>query len=169
MNAKSLATALLLAVSCTASTPAFAQLPDAPAADASSAIGIDAFSFWAGSAAPSLSADAPPILLAQADATPATLPIAVSAGTGAQTRLGVDLAAADQATEGWPWYAKAGLVVGCIAVAGLATWAVVDACDGGRHDNDQSQRIDLHLDGEGNTLTVHFHTDEPHNTTTTGR
>ena len=95
------------------------------------------------------------------------MPVVAKAGTGMETRVGVDMAAANEISDGWPWYAKAGLVVGCVAVAGLATWAVLDACDGGRHDNDSSQRLMLDVGGEGNSVTIHYHTDEPCNTTTT--
>lgn len=117
---------------------------------------------------PALSADVAPDAADAAGVdvtTTARLPLAVQAGSGQETRVSVNPAAVDSE---WPWYAKAAIVVGCVAVAGVATWAVVESCGGGRHDNDGSQHMNLNLSGDANQVTVHFHTDEP-TTTTTGR
>ena len=69
-------------------------------------------------------------------------------------RVEGDLAAADKATEGWPWYGKAAVVVGCVLVAGLATWAIIDACQESSHDNDSSTHTTIWVSGEGNATTI---------------
>lgn len=95
--------------------------------------------------------------------TPASAyPLTVQSASGADTRLGVDLAAADKATEGWPWYAKAGVVVGCVALVGLATWGIVEASHSGSHDHDSSTHYTIYGD-DGATLNVRIGAD---NTTT---
>ena len=80
-------------------------------------------------------------------------PLKLQSGTGQDTRLGVDLAAADKATDGWPWYAKAGVVVGCVALVALATWGIVEASHSGSHDNDSSTHYTIYGD-DGATLNV---------------
>lgn len=93
-----------------------------------------------------------------------SVPITIQAGSGTETRLGVDLAAADKATEGWPWYGKAAVVVGCVAVVALATWAIVEAAQDGSHDNDSSSHVTIYGD-DGSTLNVRIGSD---NETRTG-
>jgi len=108
-----------------------------------------------------------------ADIAPAkrgTLPVVASAGTGRDTQLGVDLAAASAQAEreGWPWYGKAAVVVGCALVAGLATWAIVEASHKGSHDQDSSTHYTLTAD-DGATMNVRIGADNTtHTSTTTG-
>lgn len=87
------------------------------------------------------------------------VPVTLSAGTGSETRLGVDVGAANAASEGWPWYGKAALIVGCVAVAGLTIWAITEACDGGSssHDHNTSYNLPIDVSGNGNTITIHDH------------
>lgn len=99
-------------------------------------------------------------------ATPAApLPLTIQSASGAPTRLSVDLAAADRASEGWPWYAKAGVVIGCVALVGLAAWAIVEASHNGSHDQDSSSHVTIYGD-DGSTLNVRIGSD---NETWTGR
>lgn len=102
-----------------------------------------------------------------------TLPLTVSAGTGAETRVVVDVGAANAASEGWPWWGKALVIGGCVVVAGLATWAVVEACDGSGHNRhsatwDNSQTLGVDVSGQGNSVTVHYYSpsSETHSTET---
>ena len=85
------------------------------------------------------------------------VPVTLAAGTGSETRVGVDVGAANAASEGWPWYGKAALIAGCIVVAGLATWAIVESTHSGSHDDDSSQHMSVGVGGEGNHVTVHYH------------
>ena len=84
------------------------------------------------------------------------VPVTLAAGSGSETRLGVDVGAANAASEGWPWYGKAALIVGCVAVAGLAVWAVVEACDSGgsSHDHDSSSYMPIGIDGNNNIVII---------------
>ena len=91
-------------------------------------------------------------------------PLTLQAASGADTRLAVDIAAAEKATEGWPWYAKAGVVIGCVVVVGLATWAIVEASHSGSHDQDSSSHVTIYGD-DGSTLNVRIGSD---NETRTG-
>lgn len=103
----------------------------------------------------------------EADIVPAAvqaLPVVASAGTGQDTRVGVDLAAADRATEGWPWWGKALVAGGCVVVAGIVTYAIVDACNGGSHDGDSSSHLTLGVGGENNTVTVNYRAEGGGNT-----
>ncbi len=107
-----------------------------------------------------------------ADIEPAkrgALPIVASAGTGRDTQLGVNLSAASAQAEreGWPWYAKAGVVVGCVLVVGLATWGIVEASHKGSHDNDASTHYTIYGD-DGSTLNVRIGADNNSTSTTTG-
>lgn len=100
------------------------------------------------------------------DAAPApAYPLTLQAASGADTRLAVDIAAADKATEGWPWYAKAGVVIGCVALVGLATWAIVEASHGGSHDQDSSSHVTIYGD-DGATLNVRIGSDNQSSTRT---
>ena len=85
------------------------------------------------------------------------VPVTLSAGTGSETRVGVDVGAANAASEGWPWYGKAALVVGCVLVVGLATWGIVEASHSGSHDDDSSQHMSVGVGGEGNSVSIHYH------------
>lgn len=89
-------------------------------------------------------------------ATPAS-PLTLQAGTGADTRLGVDLSAADAASQGWPWYGKAALIAGCVLVAGVAAWAIVEACESGNNTSgdDSSHHTTITM-RDGNSVTVHY-------------
>lgn len=100
------------------------------------------------------------------DPAPAgTSPLTLQAASGADTRLAVDLAAADKATEGWPWYGKAAVVVGCVLVVGLATWGIVEASHNGSHDNDSSTHYTIYGD-DGSTLNVRIGSDNSSSTRT---
>lgn len=85
------------------------------------------------------------------------VPVTLSAGTGSETRVGVDVVAANAAAEGWPWYGKAALIAGCVVVAGLVTWGIVEACDHGSssHDHDSSQNMNFNF-RDGNTVTIRY-------------
>lgn len=89
----------------------------------------------------------------------AVAPLSIQGGTGRDWQMGVDprAAAATAEREGWPWYGKAAVVVGCVLVAGLATWAIVEASNKGSHDDDASQHVTIGQSGEGNALTIHYH------------
>ena len=100
--------------------------------------------------------------------TPASAyPLTVQSASGADTRLGVDLAEADKATEGWPWYAKAGMVVGCVALIGLTTWAIVEASHQGSHDHDSSTHYTIYGD-DGSTMNIRIGADNNSTSTTSG-
>lgn len=102
------------------------------------------------------------------DAAPApAYPLTLQAASGADTRLAVDIAAADKATEGWPWYAKVGVVVGCVALVGLTTWAIVEARNGGSHDQDSSTHITV-VGDDGSTVNVRVGSDNNSSSTSTG-
>lgn len=96
------------------------------------------------------------------------IPLSLSAGTGQATQLGVDLSAASAQAEreGWPWYGKAAVVVGCALVAGLATWAIVEASHKGSHDQDSSTHYTLTAD-DGATMNVRIGADNTTHTSTT--
>lgn len=95
------------------------------------------------------------------EATPAApLPLTIQSASGAGTRVGVDVAAAERAAQGWPWYGKAALVVGCVAVAALATWAVIEATNDGSHDHDSSEHLSVGVHGEGNTVNIRYGSNE---------
>lgn len=94
------------------------------------------------------------------------LPVTASAGTGQDARVAVDMAAAQQATEGWPWYGKAAVVVGCALVVGLATWGIVEASHKGSHDNDAATHYTIYGD-DGATLNVRIGADNTTHTSTT--
>ncbi len=87
-------------------------------------------------------------------------PLTIQSASGAETRVGVDVAAAERASEGWPWYGKAALVVGCVAVAALATWAVIEATNDGSHDHDSSEHLSVGVHGEGNTVNIRYGSNE---------
>lgn len=94
---------------------------------------------------------------AGAGATPAgESPLRLQAGSGQDTRVGVDLATADRATDGWPWWGKALVVGGCIIVAGIATWAIVEAVNDGSHDGDSSSHATVSVGGQNNSVTVNY-------------
>lgn len=104
------------------------------------------------------------------DAAPASVsPLTLQAASGADTRLSVDIGAADKATEGWPWYGKAAVVVGCVLVVGLATWGIVEASHKGSHDHDSSTHYTIYGD-DGSTLNVRIGADNntSSSSTTTG-
>ena len=103
------------------------------------------------------SAEVPVGSIWRLDPAKGLVPVTLSAGTGNETRVGVDVSAAEAASEGWPWYGKAALVVGCVLVAGLATWAIVEGTHSGSHDDDSSQHMSVGVGGEGNHVTVHYH------------
>ncbi len=88
------------------------------------------------------------------------LPVTASAGTGQDARVAVDMAAAQRAAQGWPWYGKAAVVVGCVAVAALATWAVIEATNDGSHDHDSSEHLSVGVHGEGNTVNIRYGSNE---------
>ena len=102
------------------------------------------------------------------------VPVTLSAGTGGETRLSVNVTAANEATDGWPWWGKALVIGGCVVVAGLATWAIVDACDGGSHSSgdDSSRNVTISQSGQGNAIHITYHpsttTSTSTSTTTTG-
>lgn len=88
-------------------------------------------------------------------ATPAS-PLTLQAGTGADTRLGVDVAAADAASQGWPWYGKAALIAGCVLVAGVAAWAIIEATNDGSHDGDSSSNLTVVNNGQEGAINVTY-------------
>ncbi len=97
------------------------------------------------------------------------VPVTIAAGSGSETRLGVDVTVANAASEGWPWYGKAALIVGCVALAGLATWAIVEASNsGGNSSGDDSSKnttINMH---DNNSVTIrYFPIATPSSTSTT--
>lgn len=94
------------------------------------------------------------------------LPVTASAATGQDARVAVDMAAAKQATGGWPWYGKAAVVVGSVALVGLATWAIVEASHNGSHDNDSSTHYTIMGGDEGSTVNVRI--DSPDTSTRSG-
>lgn len=96
------------------------------------------------------------------------VPVTLSAGTGGETRLSVNVTAANEASEGWPWWGKACVVVGCVVVAGLATWAIVEACDGGSHTSgdNSSQTLTVTQSGEGNAIHINYHSPPTTSTST---
>lgn len=98
-----------------------------------------------------------------------TSPLTLQVASGADARLGVDLSAANKATEGWPWYGKAAVVVGCVLVVGLATWGIVEASHKGSHDHDSSTHYTIYGD-DGSTLNVRIGADNntSSSSTTTG-
>lgn len=94
-----------------------------------------------------------------ADFTPATQaasPLTLKSATGAETRIGVDLAAANAASQGWPWYGKAALVAGCVVVAGLTAWAVIEASNSGSHDGDSSSHLTVVNNGQDGSVNVTY-------------
>ena len=98
---------------------------------------------------------------AETDAAASASPLTVSGGSGRDWQLGVDPRAASETAdrEGWPWYGKALLIGGCVIVAGLATWAIVEACDGGgsHSSSDSSQTVRADVGGQNNSVTIHYH------------
>ncbi len=161
---KTLTIILCLALAQCGLSPAWAdtvELPDAP----------DPFSQPGGPDAADLAASAPigtdlamlyhvpadgsvPYTLTPA-ATPAS-PLTLQAGTGADTRLGVDVAAADAASQGWPWYGKAALIAGCVLVAGVAAWAIIEATNDGSHDGDSSSNLTVVNNGQEGAINVTY-------------
>lgn len=106
-----------------------------------------------------------------ADLSPAAssaLPVELSAGTGADTRLGVDMSALNSQAEreGWPTWAKGTVIVCGVAVVALASWAIVEACQHGEHTSgdDSSSHFSVGVGGENNSVTIHY--DSPQNTST---
>lgn len=95
---------------------------------------------------------------AQILATPAppASPLTLRSATGADTRIGVDLSAADATSQGWPWYGKAALVVGCVLVAGVAAWAIVEATNDGSHDGDSSSHLTVVNNGQEGSVNVTY-------------
>ncbi len=96
-------------------------------------------------------------------------PLTLQFGTGRDARLGLDVQAiSDQAErEGWPWYAWAGVILGVAAVAGLATWAIVEATNDGSHDQDSSTHITV-VGDDGSTVNVRVGSDNNSSSTSTG-
>lgn len=88
--------------------------------------------------------------------SPGNSPLTLQAGTASDTRLGVDLAAANAASEGWPWYGKAALVVGCVLVAGVATWVIIEATNDGSHDGDSSSHLTVVNNGQDGSVHVTY-------------
>lgn len=91
-----------------------------------------------------------------APVTPASPPLALQAATGADTRIGVDLSAANAASQGWPWWGKAALVAGCVVVAGITTWAIIEASDSGSHDGDSSSHLTVVNNGQEGSVNVTY-------------
>lgn len=101
-----------------------------------------------------------------ASAPPPASPLTLRAASGSDTRLSVDIGAADKATDGWPWYGKVAFVAGCVVLVGLTAWAVIEASNGdGSHDNDSSQNI-MVRGYEGATVNVRV--DSPDTSTRSG-
>ena len=105
-----------------------------------------------------------------AEITPAkglSVPVVASAGTGRDTQLGVDIAAASALAEreGWPWYAWAGVAVGTVIVIGLTAWAIVEASNDGSHDQDSSTHYTIYGD-DGSTQTIYIDSPSTSNTRT---
>lgn len=172
---KTLTIILCLALAQCGLSPAWAdtvELPDAP----------DPFSEPGGPDAADLAASAPIGDLAMlyhvptaadvdiAENATTASPLLLQAATGSDTRLGVDLTAADAASRGWPWYGKAAVLVGCVLVAGLATWAIVEATQNGDHTSgdDSSTHYNIGVGGEGNSVHVRIDSPETSSTTTRG-
>lgn len=105
---------------------------------------------------------------AETDAPASASPLTVSGGSGRDWQLGVDPRAAAETAdrEGWPWYGKALLIGGCVIVAGLAVWAIADACDGGGNSSGDDSGIHVHVPGDGNTINVNSPHYQPTTSTT---
>lgn len=136
--------------------------------------GLDAWTFAAGGRPETLElalADTgmDPALLAVDGGT--AMPLAIQGGTGRDWQMGVDPrgAAAVADREGWPWWGKALVIGGCVVVAGLATWAIVEACDGGSHSSgdDSSTHYHIGVNGSGNRVDVRFNSPNSTSATTT--
>lgn len=165
---RSLVLFLVLALVQCGFSPAWARPVEVPDVLPDTVVGgPDLVSFWmppGSSAGPDLYT----LASARYDATYSkpSVPITVKAASGETTRLAVDVAAADRATEGWPWYGKAAVVVGSVALVGLATWAIVEASHNGSHDNDSSTHYTIMGGDEGSTVNVRI--DSPDTSTRSG-
>lgn len=97
------------------------------------------------------------------------IPVVASSATASDTRLGVDLSAANAASDGWPWYGKAALIAGCVILVGLSAWAIVAACESGGSSSgdDSSTRYGVVVGGEGNTVHVRIDSPESSSSSTT--
>lgn len=142
------------------------EVPDAPIGEEDFSTGLPSGGLLA--ALPPSSRDPAAVLQGEAPTPPAgsiyrldpahgLVPVTIAAGTGSETRLGVDVTAANTSSEGWPWYGKAALIVGCVALADLATWGIVEACDhdSSSHDHDSSQNMNFHF-RDGNSVTIRY-------------
>lgn len=47
-----------------------------------------------------------------------------------------------------------------MAVAALATWAVIEATNDGSHDHDSSEHLSVGVHGEGNSVTIRYGSNE---------
>ena len=89
-------------------------------------------------------------------ATPAS-PLTLQAGTGADTRLGVDVAGIQSQAdrEGWGWqeWTICGI---CIAAVAVASVFIVQATQAGDHTSgdDSSTHYNIGVGGEGNSVSV---------------
>ena len=95
---------------------------------------------------------------ASAAATPPpSRPLALSAGTGADTRVAIDPGAACQLAEdrGWSPWAKAVVWVAVAAAVVGVGWAIAEASHGGGSDSGEHMTIDIR--GNGNEVNVRDH------------
>ena len=123
--------------------------PDASDLAASAPIGTDLAMLY------HVPADGDSPLLAT-PATPAS-PLTLQAGTGSDTRLGVDVAGIQSQAdrEGWGWqeWTICGI---CIAAVAVASVFIVQATQAGDHTSgdDSSTRYNIGVGGEGNSVSV---------------
>lgn len=103
----------------------------------------------------------------------AAMPITLSAGTGAETRLALDVGAMSSQTEqqGWPTWLTVTAWVAGIAIVGLAAWGIVEATQSsGSSTSGDHTHIDV--SGNGNQINLgspnHNSPTQTSTTTTTG-
>ncbi len=168
----SLVLAAVLAANCFPAAAQTVEVPDVPpAVEAGGATSADiADAMAAGPVQTAMLVTVPTDPTADiSTAGTSRLPVTAYAGTGQETRLGVDLSAASAQAEreGWPWYGKVAVVVGCALVVGLATWGIVEASHKGSHDQDSSTHYTIYGD-DGATMNVRIGSDNSSSSTSTG-
>lgn len=103
----------------------------------------------------------------------AAMPITLSAGTGAETRLALDVGAMNSQAEsqGWPTWLTVTAWVAGVAIVGLAAWGIVEATQSsGSSTSGDHTHIDV--SGNGNQINLgspnHNSPTQTSTTTTTG-
>lgn len=111
----------------------------------------------------------PPVDGLESQPRAATLPLAVYASSGGETRLSLDVSGINQTAEreGWPTWLTVTAWVGGIALVGLVAWGIVEATqsDGGSSHSGDHTTIDV--SGSGNTVNVNSPNIHPSATTST--